>query len=106
MSKTADKIHKITITKTTVTIDSEGIEQKTVTTVKTLWVSVEHRNPSEKWSGGRMNPDVTDMFTACYSTGITNAMGVTYGSKVYEIVGVEDIRDEHREIVIQAKEVT
>ena len=104
MSKAADKTHKITITKTTI-VNDRGIEKKTITTVKNLWASVEHRNASEKWSAGRMNPDVTDMFTAGFSSGIDRKMGVTYGSKKYEIVGVEDIRDEHREIVIQAKEV-
>ena len=96
---------QIFITQTETTI-VECVEQKTVTTVKMLWVSVEHRNPSEKWSDGRMKPDVTDMFTTRYTPGITSAMGVLYGSKVYEIVGVEDVRDEHRVLIIQAKEVT
>jgi len=97
---------KILITQTAVTIDSEGIEQKTTTTFKTLWVAVEHRNPSEKWSDGRMKPEVTDMFTTRYTAGITSAMGVSYGSKVYEIVSAEDVRDEHKTLIILAKEVT
>ena len=98
--------HKILVTQTTVTTDSEGIEQETATTFKTLWVAVEHRNPSEKWSDGRMKPEVTDMFTTRYTAGITSAMGVLYGSKVYEIIGVEDVRDEHKTLIIYAKEVT
>lgn len=96
---------KITITQTTTSINSEGIETTATTTVKTLWVSVEHRNPSEKWADGRMKPEVTDMFTTRYSSGITSAMGVLYGSKVYTIIGVEDVRDEHKVLIIQAKEV-
>jgi len=98
--------NKITITQTVTTIDSEGIEQKSTTTFCTKGATVEHRNPSEKWSDGRMKPEVTDMFTARYSSGITSAMGITYGAKVYEIIGVEDIRDEHKTLIIQAKEVT
>ena len=97
--------NKITITQKTTTI-VECVEQETVTTFCTKGASVEHRNPSEKWSDGRTKPDVTDMFTTSYTPGITSAMGVLYGSKVYEIVGVEDVRDEHKTLIIQAKEVT
>ena len=98
--------HKITITQTTTEI-IECVEQKTVTTFCTKGASVEHRNPSEKWSDGRMKPEVTDLFKdMSYTPGITSAMGITYGSKVYEIIGVEDVHDEHRVLIIQAKEVT
>jgi len=97
--------HKITITQTVTTINSEGIETTVTTTFCTKGADVEHRNPSEKWANGRMNPDITDMFTTRYTAGITSAMGVSYGSKVYVILGVEDVRDEHKVLVIQAKEV-
>ena len=98
--------HQIKITQTTTEIDEGGVEQKTIKIVKTLWVGIEHRNPSEKWSDGRMKPDVTDVFKTRYSPNITSDMGINYGAKRYEIIGVEDIRDEHREMWIQAKEVT
>lgn len=101
-----ERNHKITITRTVAEIDSEGIERHVTFIVHEKWASVEHRNPSEKWSNGRMNPEVTDIFTTGYVPGITSEMGITYGAKRYEIVGVEDIRDEHRELLIQAKEVT
>lgn len=101
-----ERSHKIIITKTVAEIDSEGIERYVASVVRGKWASVEHRNPSEKWANGRMNPEVTDIFTTGYVPGITSEMGITYGSKRYEIIGVEDIRDEHRELVIQAKEAT
>ena len=97
--------NKITIKQLTTAIDSEGIEQKTESVFCTKGAAVEHRNPSEKWADGRMKPDVTDIFKMRYSPGITSDMGIAYGAKVYEIIGVEDIRDEHRELLIQAKEV-
>lgn len=98
--------NKITITQAKTEIDSEGFEQKTVSVFCTKGAAVEHRNPSEKWADGRMKPDVTDIFKTRYSPGITSDMGISYGTKRYEIIGVEDIRDEHRELLIQAKEVT
>ena len=99
--------NKITIKQLTTAIDSEGIEQKTVSVFCTKGATVEHRNPSEKWGDGRMKPEVTDLFkNVKYSPGITSDMQIVYGVKRYEIIGVEDIRDEHRELVIQAKEVT
>lgn len=97
--------NKITIHEITSTLDGEGIETTTEAYSATVWVSVEHRNPSEKWADGRMKPEVTDIFTTRYIPGITSAMGITYGSKVYEIMGVEDVRDEHKTLIIQAKEV-
>ena len=97
--------NKITITQVTAEVDAGGVEQKTVSVFCSKGASVEHRNPSEKWSDGRMKPDVTDIFKMRYSPGITSDMGIAYGAKVYEIIGVEDIRDEHRELLIQAKEV-
>lgn len=100
----AKRNHKITIQRKTTTL-VECVEQETFTTVKSLWASVEHRNPSERWANGRMNPDVTDIFNASYSSGITSEMRVSYGGKIYEIIGVEDIRDEHRDMIIQAKEL-
>lgn len=98
--------NKITITQLSTEIDSEGIEQKTESVFCTKGALIEHRNPSEKWGDGRMNPDVTDILRTRYSPGITSDMCITYGAKRYEIVGVEDIRDEHRELLIQAKEVS
>lgn len=106
MSRAVDRTHKIDVTQTAASLDGEGIEITTTEIFKSLWVSVEHRNPSEKWSEGRMKPEVTDIFTARYTAGITSAMGILHGPKVYEIIGVEDVRDEHSTLIICAKEVT
>lgn len=98
--------NKITINQSTTVIDAGGVEQKTVSVFCSKGATVEHRNPSEKWGEGRIRPEVTDIFKTRYTPGITSAMTIEYGVKLYEIIGVEDIRDEHRELVIQAKEVT
>lgn len=98
--------HKISILQDTTELNDEGIETKTTTVFRNPWVSVEHRNPSEKWGDGRMSADVTDMFTMRYFSGVTSDMKISYGSKTYEIKGVEDVRDSHVTLVIQAKEVT
>ena len=98
--------NKITIKQLTTAVDSEGIEQKMESVFCTKGATIEHRNPSEKWDDGRTRPEVTDIFKTRYTPGITSAMTIEYGVKRYEIIGVEDIRDEHRELMIQAKEVT
>ena len=97
--------HKITVTQTAKTLDQYGIETETTTTLRTCWAAVEHRNPSEKWAHGAIEPNITDLFTVRYSADITRKMRVAYSGKVYDIEGVEDIRDEHKYLLIQAREV-
>ena len=97
--------HKITIISVAKTTDSEGIAQETTETVRTCYAAIEHRNPSEKWAHGKIEPDVTDLFTVRYSSDVTREMRIVYSSKTYEILGVEDIRERHEFLLIQAKVV-
>ena len=97
--------HKITIISVTKTTDSEGIAQETTTIIATPYARIEHRNPYEKWGHGAIEPDVTELFTIRYSSAVTREMRIAYSGKTYEILGVEDIREEHKWLLIQAKEV-
>lgn len=97
--------HKITITQSSITADQYGIEEEEISTLRSCWAAVEHRNPSEKWSHGAIEPNITDLFTVRYSADVSRNMRIAYSGKIYDIEGVEDIRDEHKYLIIQAREV-
>lgn len=98
------RTHKIEIKSKTITIDDNGASEETLESVGSFWSAIEHKNATEKWANGRINPDVTDLFTIGYVAGIDRKMTLFYGGNRYEILGVEDVREEHQVLIIQAKE--
>lgn len=72
---------------------------------KTVWATVKPYKSSEVNFMGKLKPDVTHRFYVRYRDDIYPDMRIKYRGRVFEIVGVVDMEEQHRLMEIQAQEV-
>lgn len=99
--------HRVTIQETTETRDGAGGVINTWSTVATVWAAVEPLRGREFIEARATQAQVDTRIRIRYqaSLSLTPKMRVTWGSRVYDIQAVIELRTEHREIHLMAKEV-
>jgi SPP1 family predicted phage head-tail adaptor len=92
-------LHSKTITK------AEGIPQENWTTVATVWAAIADLSGKEYIQAASIQSEVTTRIKIRFRTGITPAMRVLYGTRVFAILSVIDKDERHREIELMCREV-
>ena len=97
--------HRVTIEQKT--IDNSGIDPiETWTKFATVWAAIEPLKGTEKWIDGAklISNDVTGRIKIRYLPGVTPAMRVKYGTRIYEILAVINISERNEEINLMVRE--
>lgn len=74
-------------------------------TVATVWAAVEPMLGREFVEGRQLTAEVTTRIRVRYRAGLTPEMRVVHGDDIYEVVAVQHVRNERREIVLMCREV-
>jgi SPP1 family predicted phage head-tail adaptor len=73
--------------------------------VAEVWASPEAMRGQEYLESRRLQADVDWRIRIRYREGITPAMRVVYGEKVFNIISVIDVKERHREMQLMCKEL-
>lgn len=99
------KNQRITLEALTTSLDEHGIEASTWTTVAECWASVEHRNGSQKWTGGGYTAETTELFRINWNPAVNPdpSMRLVWNGETHDIISASNINEENREVEIRAK---
>jgi SPP1 family predicted phage head-tail adaptor len=88
--------HSITIESAARTPDGAGGATLAWSTFVSTFASIEPASARERWMGHQVEADVTHKITMRYQSGITSAMRVVFGARVFQIHGItnEDERSQ------------
>jgi SPP1 family predicted phage head-tail adaptor len=95
---------KILIQSLTRTSDSMGGASVAWTTFATAWARIEPRLGNERYFGQRLEENITHIITMRFVTGVTAAMRVSYGSRVFEIKSKVSPFEENQYLVLLCQE--
>jgi SPP1 family predicted phage head-tail adaptor len=97
----------VTIQSASVTAGADGdpsFDWDNPSTVASPWMAIEPLGGRELFSAQQVNADVSTRMVMRWQSGITPAMRVVYGSRVFDIALVRDIGGRTRELEILAVE--
>jgi SPP1 family predicted phage head-tail adaptor len=77
---------------------SDGIGGKTRSWISflTIWANIEPISAKERFFAQRIEHNVTHKITIRSNTLISAGMRVSYGSAIYQIKGIRDVKNRHR----------
>jgi SPP1 family predicted phage head-tail adaptor len=107
----ADRDKKITIMhpSTDVSTQNEYGEQTAetayVTVAENIWASVSPIRGKEYWQAEQIQSKVSTRIELDYILGIDSSMRVLYGSRVFNIVAVIDLKEMHRTLQLMCEEI-
>ncbi len=84
---------------------AEGIPQENWTTVATVWAAIADLSGKEYFQAASVQFEVTTRIRIRFRGGITPAMRILYGTRVFAILSVIDKDERHREMELMCKEV-
>lgn len=85
--------HEITIQSLTRTADEMGGGVDSWATFTTSWASIEPAGSKERWFGQQIEANVTHRVRIRKQDGVTTKMRVLFGSRVFQIRGVQDFEE-------------
>lgn len=97
--------HRVTIQHKTVTRDADGIAAETWQDVTTVWAAVEPLRGREYLQAMAVAVEVTTRVRVRCLPGVTPAMRLLFGSRIFNIVSVIDPEERHRELQLMCVEV-
>ena len=96
--------HRITIQKPTRTSDNYGGASVVWSTHVNTWAAIETKTQAEPVFAQQIRPETTHIVRCRYFAGITEAMRISFGSRVFKIVAVHVMDEIHHMLLIQAVE--
>lgn len=97
--------YSIKIQQKNVTRDSFGAETIAWTDVATVWAAIEPLQGREFFNAQQVNAEVTTRIRVRYRSGVTPAMRMLLGSRVFDIQSVINLDERNRELHLMCKEV-
>lgn len=97
--------HRVTIQQKTFSRDSYGGETITWTDVATVWAAVEPISGREYFTAQQTQAEVTTRIRIRHRAGITPVMRVLWGTRLYDIISVIEVKERNREIHLMCQEV-
>jgi SPP1 family predicted phage head-tail adaptor len=88
-----DLRHRVTIESATRTGDGAGGATITWGTVAEVWAAIWPRTVSETFALDRVAGTTTHDVWMRYRSGVTPAMRITFGNRVFDILGAQDVED-------------
>lgn len=95
---------KIEIQQRTLT-NTNGSEEETWATTITTVAKKETSSSREFWAAQKTNAEVTAIYIIRYRSAITSTMRVKDDSRYYDIIGINNVDDANKWLIISAKEV-
>lgn len=96
---------KITLQSKTDTTDANGYDKPTWADVKTVWAAIKTTGSREFYAAQKQNAEITAVFKIRYGTVVDTQMRIRYGSRIFEILGTNNVNEANIELQISAKEV-
>lgn len=101
--KPSDLNRKITISKLVVTPTETGGQSQSFVSFKTPWSKIKNMSGSELIRYGKLGAESISKFTIRYTAGIEESMMITYKTKEFNILHIDNLNEENRFLVITAK---
>lgn len=95
--------NKITILSKTITQDAELNAVESWAEFATPWVEVLSQNSREYYRLATINSEIEEAFKVRYIAGVTPHMRALFKTKAFEIIGVENVEERNKEILLTAK---
>ncbi len=96
--------HRIKIQQKSVTRGTMGGETVTWTDVSTVWAAVEPISGREYYAAQQTQAEAQTRIRIRHLAGITTSMRVLWGTRVFDIIDVLDVKERGREIHLMCKE--
>lgn len=96
---------RIDILKYDVTRDEYGGEIKEWVVVKSLWAYIQPVSGTEYFKAQQVDAQNITTITIRYRTDITVLNRVKYQDKTYEIIGISDVKTDHKMLTLNCKEI-
>ena len=74
-------------------------------TNQTLWAGIVTSGGGEFYAAQKINAQTTAVFKIRYNTTITTVDRIKYGTRIFQILSINDVDARHEEMFISAKEV-
>lgn len=97
---------EISIQSKAIIYDSSGFGTETYTTIKKVWAEIITTGGREYYAAQRLNAETTAVFRVRYTPAINGTMRIIYGTRTFEIIGLNDVNGKRVELLISAKELT
>jgi len=95
---------RIIIQQTTMTQNGYGEPIDSWSTFATVWASLEPVQGREFWAQQQVQSEVTIRIRIRYFSGVTSAMRILYGSRIFTIQSVIDVQERHVEMQLMCSE--
>jgi len=96
---------RVTIQAKVASRDTFGAETVSWAPIATVWAAVEPMLGREFVEARQLTAELTTRIRVRYRSGITPLMRVVHGSETYEVVSVQHVRSERRELVLMCREI-
>lgn len=100
-----DLRHKVTLQQATVALDSFGQPTETWATWSTAWASISQLTGRELSYAQQINGEITHEFRLRYRTGIMPTMRISFDSRTFGILNINNVNEENVELRLLCKEV-
>ena len=97
---------RVTLQIKTVTRSSSGQENVTWTNVATVWAGfMPTVTGGEFYEADKVNSEITQKIKIRYRRNVKPTMRIKYGNRYFDILLVENVREENRELILKCREV-
>lgn len=96
----------ITIQQNTITYDSYNDPVETPSTVTTAWAAIITTGGREFYAAQKLYAETSAVFEIRHTAAITVKMRILYGTRIFQILGINDVDERHTTMLISTKEVT
>lgn len=87
------------------TRDTTGQPIETWEEASTRWGSIEPLTGREYWQAQQVNAEMTTKITIRYCSGLTTTQRLKYGTRVFDILSIQNIDEANKYMVLMCKEV-
>lgn len=102
--KSGDLRRRVTLQQRSTAQSTSGEQSETWTNVATVWGSVDPVSGNEHFDGEAVKAPLLYDISIRYRTGVTPAMRISYGGRIFNILSVMDQEELHRLLIMRCVE--
>lgn len=76
--------------------ETGGSFTETPSTLATVWASIEPSSSNERYQFGQLAGEMSHTIRIRYLAGVTLSSTITYGSRVFQVLGMIDESEQHK----------
>lgn len=96
---------KITIQQNTPIKQPDGSKKENWTTLKIVWSDILQQGAREFYQAQKKHSEVTTVFQIRYFVGLTTKHRILYGTRIFDILGINNVNEANEQYLVSAKEV-